>query len=48
MAQLDLTGEEIKNIISMMESSSIQLVNAEKVLTLLNKFRVADGKTKKD
>ena len=42
MVTIDLKHEEIKQIIIMMESASVQLANAEPEMKLLTKFRMAE------
>lgn len=39
MVQIELTKEEVKQIITMMEGATIQMGFAEKALILLNKFK---------
>lgn len=41
MVSLDLTKEEISQIIILMDSSQVPIKEAEKVLTLYNKFKAA-------
>ena len=41
MVKIDLTKDEVKNIILMIQDSSIQMKFAEQALKLLNKFKEA-------
>ncbi len=40
MVQIELTKEEVDKIVTMIESSQIQMAHAEEALKLLNKFKV--------
>ena len=41
MANIELSKEEISMVIGMMNSSSVQIKDAEKVLNIYNKFKAA-------
>jgi len=48
MAKIDLSNEEVKQIIMLMNSSSVQIGQAENAIKLLNKFKEAEKENDKD